>query len=233
MPPVMSAPARLLALCALALALVPASTAAAQDAGCSWYDDYDCSQPADPAPTPTPDPAAPAPWQPPVDPAPTPAPPAGPVLPVLPPLVTTPTVAGKVALLRTNGKAAIPTGAPAVVRAIIAGANHIVGKPYKWGGGHARLEDKGYDCSGSVSYALIRGGLLGFPMVSGTLARWGAAGPGRWVTVYANRDHVYMEVAGLRLDTSSAGDWGGKSGVRWRPPIGKRAGFHVRHPPGL
>jgi hypothetical protein len=151
------------------------------------------------------------------------------------PLVTTPTVAGRQAMLRTNGKAAIPRGAPRRVRAIIAAANQIAGKPYKWGGGHARLDDRGYDCSGTVSYALIRSGagLLASPMVSGSFARWGAAGAGNWVTVYANKGHVYMEVAGLRLDTSAAGDWGGKKGVRWRPVIGKRRGFKVRHPLGL
>jgi hypothetical protein len=111
--------------------------------------------------------------------------------------------------------------------------NKIIGKPYKWGRGHARLFDSGYDCSGSVSFALIRSGLLGSPLVSGTYARWGAAGAGRSVTIFANRGHVYMEVAGLRLDTSSVGDWGGKHGVRWRPLIGKRKGFRVRHIAGL
>jgi hypothetical protein len=149
------------------------------------------------------------------------------------PLVTTPTVSGRKAMLRTNGKAAIPRGAPRRVRAIIAAANRIAGKPYKWGGGHARLEDRGYDCSGTVSYALIRAGLLGSPMVSGTFARWGSKGTGRWVTIYANKGHVYMEIAGLRLDTSAVGDPGGKKGVRWRPAIGKRRGFHVRHIAGL
>jgi hypothetical protein len=136
-------------------------------------------------------------------------------------------------MIRRNGLAAIPKGAPARVRAIISAANQIIGKPYKWGGGHGRLFDSGYDCSGSVSYALIRAGLLGYPMVSGSLARWGAKGVGKYATIYANKSHVYMEVAGLRLDTSSVGDSGGKSGVRWRPPIGKRFGFAVRHISGL
>ena len=149
------------------------------------------------------------------------------------PVSKTPTVSGKTAMIRRNGLAAIPKGAPAKVRAIISAANTIIGKPYKWGGGHGRLFDTGYDCSGSVSYALIRAGLLGYPMVSGTLAHWGAKGLGRYVTIYANKSHVYMEVAGLRLDTSSVGDPKGKSGVRWRPPIGKRFGFAVRHVSGL
>lgn len=149
------------------------------------------------------------------------------------PVSKTPTVRGKVAMIRRNGLAAVPKGAPARVRAIITAANQIIGKPYKWGGGHGRLFDTGYDCSGSVSYALIRSGLLGYPMVSGSLAHWGAKGKGEYVTIYANRGHVYMEVAGLRLDTSSVGDPAGKSGVRWRPPIGKRFGFAVRHIAGL
>jgi cell wall-associated NlpC family hydrolase len=149
------------------------------------------------------------------------------------PVSKRPTVAGSTAMIRRNGLAAIPTGAPASVRAIITAANQIIGKPYKWGGGHGRLFDSGYDCSGSVSYALIRSGLLAAPMVSGTLARWGAKGLGKYVTIYANVSHVYMEVAGLRLDTSSVGDRGGKSGVRWRPLIGKRFGFAVRHVSGL
>ena len=149
------------------------------------------------------------------------------------PVSKTPTVSGKTAMIRRNGLAAIPKAAPAKVRAIISAANGIIGKPYKWGGGHGRLFDSGYDCSGSVSYALIRAGLLGYPMVSGSLARWGASGKGSYVTIYANAGHVYMEVAGLRLDTSSVGDPRGKSGVRWRPVIGKRFGFKVRHVRGL
>jgi cell wall-associated NlpC family hydrolase len=149
------------------------------------------------------------------------------------PLVTAATVSGRQAMLRTNGKAAIPRGAPARVRAIIAAANEIVGKRYKWGGGHAKLFDRGYDCSGTVGYALIRAGLLASPMVSGTFARWGAKGAGRWMTIYANKGHVYMEVAGLRLDTSAVGDQRGGKGPRWRPVIGKRRGFKVRHIAGL
>ena len=92
---------------------------------------------------------------------------------------------------------------------------------------------RGYDCSGAVGYGLIKGGLLRTTMVSGSFARWGAAGAGRWVTVYAHRSHVYIEIAGLRLDTSPAGDRSGRSGVRWRPLIGQRRGFKVRHPVGL
>jgi cell wall-associated NlpC family hydrolase len=169
-------------------------------------------------------------------PATTPAPaPMTPTVPgsTLPTVPITRTIAGRVARMRTDGKAAIPRGAPKVVQEIIAAANRIIGKPYKWGGGHARLIDSGYDCSGAVSYALIRAQLLGSPLVSGSLAHWSAAGGGRWVSVYANKGHVYMEVAGLRLDTSPVGDVTHRMGVRWRPPIGRRAGFSTRHPAGL
>ena len=151
---------------------------------------------------------------------------------LLPPVSTT-YVAGKVARLRTDGKAAIPRGAPKRVRSLIRQYNRIVGKRYVWGGGHAVVEDKGYDCSGAVGYGLIRTGMLGTTLVSGSFARWAAAGPGRWMTIYANREHVYTEVAGLRLDTSPYGDVTGASGVRWRPLVGQRTGFKVRHPVGL
>jgi hypothetical protein len=161
-------------------------------------------------------------------PRPRPAPPA-----VLPTIPVTKTVPGTVARLRTDGKAAIPRGAPKRVQALIAAANRIVGKPYKWGGGHARLADAGYDCSGAVSYALIGGGMLASPMVSGTLAKWQAAGSGKWLSIYANKGHVYLEVAGLRLDTSPVGDPTRRNGVRWRPVIGRRTGFHARHVVGL
>ncbi|WP_354701563.1 hypothetical protein [Paraconexibacter sp. AEG42_29] len=155
--------------------------------------------------------------------------------PEVPDVVTTTlkSIKGKVARMRVDGKAAIPQGAPVAVRAILRAANDIVGKPYKWGGGHQQLRDSGYDCSGSVSYALIKAGKLRSPLVSGDLAKTFAAGAGRHVTVYANKGHVYMEVAGLRLDTSSVGDPGGRKGVRWRPLIGKRDGFKRRHPVGL
>jgi hypothetical protein len=153
--------------------------------------------------------------------------------PELIPPVSTTYVDGKVARLRTDGKAAIPRGAPKRVRSLIRQYNRIVGKSYVWGGGHAVVEDKGYDCSGAVGYGLIKTGMLRTTLVSGSFARWAAAGPGRWMTVYANRSHVYSEIAGLRLDTSPYGDVTGASGVRWRPLVGQRSGFKVRHPVGL
>jgi hypothetical protein len=150
----------------------------------------------------------------------------------LPPVSTT-YVAGKMARLRTDGKAAIPRGAPKRVRSLIREYNRIVGKRYLWGGGHMVLEDKGYDCSGAVGYGLIKSGMLRSTLVSGSFARWAAAGPGRWMTVYANRSHVYTEIAGLRLDTSPYGDATQAGGVRWRPLVGQRSGFKVRHPVSL
>jgi hypothetical protein len=164
--------------------------------------------------------------------APAPGRPVAPAQPQLP-LVRTAMVPGTKARMRPDGRAAIPRGAPKRVRTVIAALNRIVGKPYKWGGGHARLIDSGYDCSGSVSYGLIGAGLLRSPMVSGSFVRWGRAGAGRHLTVYANRGHMYAEIAGLRLDTSPVGDPAGRKGVRWRPVIGKRRGFAVRHPAGL
>ena len=149
------------------------------------------------------------------------------------PAVTSTYVAGRVARIRTDGRAAIPRAAPKRVRSLIAHYNRIVGKRYKWGGGHARLTDTGYDCSGAVGYGLIKTGLQRGAMVSGSFARWGAAGAGRWLTVYAHKRHVYVEVAGLRLDTSAIGDRSGRRGVRWRPAIGQRRGFKARHPLGL
>lgn len=190
------------------------------------------SDPGAPVDDPAPLEPGPLPAPAPLDPDPGVLPPAVPVDPA-PALVTTATVSGRTAMLRTDGKAAIPRGAPKRIRAVIAAANQIVGKPYKWGGGHAGLLDKGYDCSGAVSYALVRGTLLDAVQVSGTLARWAAPGAGRWLTVYANAGHVYLEVAGLRLDTSAVGDPAGRDGVRWRPLIGARPRFHVRHPLGL
>jgi len=128
-----------------------------------------------------------------------------------------------------NGRAVAPLGAPAAVRKAIQAANRIRSKPYVWGGGHGRWWDSGYDCSGSVSYALHGAGLLGVPMVSGSLAHWGEAGPGRWITIYANAGHVYATIAGLRWDTS--GDTSG-TGPRWHEDPASPAGFAVRHPPG-
>ena len=119
--------------------------------------------------------------------------------------------------------------APDAVMKIIEAGNSIARSPYKWGGGHGRWVDTGYDCSGSVSYALAAAGLLGGPLDSGRLMSWGSAGRGKWVTVYANAGHVFMEVAGLRFDTSGAR----ATGSRWQNDLRGGSGFVARHPPGL
>jgi hypothetical protein len=140
-----------------------------------------------------------------------------------------PTVPGALATLR--GTAALaPASAPTAVKRVIAAANHIRTTPYIWGGGHLSWVDKGYDCSGSVSYALHGGKLLESPLVSGSFMTWGEAGPGKWITIYANKAHVYMVVAGLRFDTG--GDLEGETGPRWHAEPPYPSGFVVRHPVG-
>jgi hypothetical protein len=131
------------------------------------------------------------------------------------------------ATLLDGGIASPPAGAPAEVAAAIAAGNRIAILPYRWGGGHARWEDTGYDCSGSVGYALHGGGLLDASATSGDLMSYGERGPGTWITIYANRDHVYMTVAGLRFDTSGARP------SRWQAAPRSPAGFAVRHPSGF
>ena len=131
------------------------------------------------------------------------------------------------ATLNADGTATPPPGAPPAVAAILAAGNEIASKPYKYGGGHAKLVDHGYDCSGSVSYALRGAGLMTGALPSGAFETWGAAGPGRWVTIYANKTHMFMIVAGLRFDTSGA------KPSRWQTAARGMDGFVVRHPDGL
>jgi hypothetical protein len=135
---------------------------------------------------------------------------------------------GKAKLL-PNGLAEAPSDAPPEVQAVIAAGNEIATLPYIYGGGHASFHADGYDCSGSVSYALAAAGLVTSPMVSGAFESWGDPGPGRWITVYANAGHVWMEVAGWRFDTVALAE----GGTRWSRGGGEFAGFVVRHPPGL
>ena len=142
-------------------------------------------------------------------------------------------VRGAKATLLPNGLAAAPAGAPPQVRAAIYAANRIVGKPYRYGGGHAKVEDTGYDCSGTISYALIGAKLLKAPLNSSGFMAWGKKGPGRWITVYTNPGHAYVVIAGLRLDTSAAGDPSGEKGPRWRPTLRETRGYAVRHPAGF
>jgi len=134
------------------------------------------------------------------------------------------------AAILLTGVALPPPNAPEAVKGAINAANTIIGRPYIWGGGHAGFYSRGYDCSGSVSFALFGGGLIPRPLTSGELEHWGAPGPGKWITVYANAGHTFAEIAGLRWDT--VGDEQG-TGPRWHLATTSTAGFVVRHPPGL
>ncbi len=145
------------------------------------------------------------------------------------PAPTAPTAPGEKAQLTPAGQAIAPASAPDEVKRIIAAANEIAELPYKYGGGHGSWKDSGYDCSGSVSYALNGADLLQTAMPSGSFMDWGDAGPGRWVTIYANGGHMYMEVAGLRFDTSARRETGG----RWTTTDRDPSGYVVRHPAGL
>jgi cell wall-associated NlpC family hydrolase len=128
-----------------------------------------------------------------------------------------------------NGIALPPLEAPEAVRQMIEAGNVIARSPYLWGGGHGKWVDQGYDCSGSVSFVLAAAGYLEAPLASGPLMSWGAPGHGKWVTIYAHQGHVFMEVAGIRFDTSGARE----TGSRWQNELRSTAGFVARHPPGL
>jgi hypothetical protein len=121
------------------------------------------------------------------------------------------------------------SGLPLTVRRVIYAGNRIAHKPYKYGGGHGSFFDSGYDCSGSVSFALHGGGLLSVPKDSSEFMSWGAPGKGRYITIYSNPGHAYMVVHGRRFDTTGAGGPGG----RWQTAMRSSAGYTVRHPPGL
>jgi hypothetical protein len=140
--------------------------------------------------------------------------------------VCTPTAKAK---LLSSGELIPPRSAPPRVKAVIAAANRIRTKPYIWGGGHARWWDRGYDCSGSVSFALHGGEFLTSPLPSGPMERWGLGGTGRWITIYANAGHAYAVIAGVRWDTS--GDSSG-TGPRWHTELLGNEGFVARHPAG-
>jgi hypothetical protein len=144
-----------------------------------------------------------------------------------------------------DGVAIPPAGAPARVKNAIAAANRIIRKPYVYGGGHSPYKgsamsaalDRGYDCSGTVSFALYGGRFLTSPLASGNFMTWGQRGEGRWITIYTNPGHMYAVIAGLRLDTSvgeraSAEDRRSGRGPRWRQYNRSPAGFTARHPAG-
>ncbi|HEX6618993.1 MAG TPA: hypothetical protein VF024_05010 [Solirubrobacteraceae bacterium] len=180
---------------------------------------------AAPAAAQTPAPAPPVPA------VPTPAPPAtgGAAYGV----VFQPTVPGVVAQA-VNGIAYAPDQAPDAVKQAIWAANQIVGMPYRLGGGHKLgFTDRAYDCSGTVSFAMHGAGLLAAPRDSSSFMRYGVAGKGQWITVYTNPSHAFAVIAGLRLDTSAAGDPAGGSGPRWRPNLRSTRGYRARHPLGL
>jgi cell wall-associated NlpC family hydrolase len=153
-------------------------------------------------------------------------------------------VPGAVAQLLPDGTAAAPADAPAEVQNAVFAANRIKDKPYVYGGGHGKFEARGYDCSGTVSYALHGGGLLKSPLDSSSFMRWGAKGPGAWITVFTNPGHAYAVIAGLRLDTSTSGYAATRSakpvaksayerGPRWRATLRSSRGYRARHPLGF
>jgi cell wall-associated NlpC family hydrolase len=132
-----------------------------------------------------------------------------------------------------DGLAAAPMSVPPAVQEIIWAGNELIGLPYIYGGGHASFISPGYDCSGTVSFALHGANLLQTPEDSSEFEGWGSHGAGRYVTIFANPGHAYMTVAGLRLDTSAADDPSNEQGPRWRPLRQGNEGFVVRHPLGL
>ena len=163
----------------------------------------------------------------------TPPPPPTPDPSTVPLGQPTPIVPGVKAVLLADGTAAAPADAPANVQNAIWAANTLQKLPYRYGGGHRSfISRRGYDCSGTVSFALNAAGLLKRPLDSGSFMRWGKKGPGTWFTVYTNPGHAYAVIAGLRLDTSSAGAGGG-SGPRWRAKGRPSAGYKIRHPRGF
>jgi len=131
--------------------------------------------------------------------------------------------------INTGGMVQAPPGAPAAVAQVIAAGNAIATLPYIWGGGHGSFHASGYDCSGSVSYALAAAGLLSSPLDSTGFESWGEPGPGKWITVYANAGHAFMVVAGWRFDTVALAE----GGTRWSQTMTSTAGFVARHPAGL
>jgi hypothetical protein len=157
------------------------------------------------------------------------------------------TTPGSEAKLLPDGTAAAPADAPIAVQKAVWAANRLQHKPYIYGGGHASFKSRGYDCSGTVSYALHGGKLLSSPLDSSSFMRWGRRGKGQWITIYTNPGHAYMVIAGLRLDTSRAGLYGAtmskrklkhvaasslENGPRWRPVGRSSRGFMRRHPVG-
>jgi cell wall-associated NlpC family hydrolase len=142
-----------------------------------------------------------------------------------------PTVSGSRAVLR-NGVAYAPSQAPQRVKSAIWAANTLRRKPYVWGGGHGSFYDHGYDCSGSVSFALHGAGVLAAPLPSNDFMRYGERGRGRWITIYSRPGHTFAVIGGLRLDTTDFRR-GGDVGPRWYNEGRDLRGFQARHPAGM
>ena len=145
-----------------------------------------------------------------------------------------PTVPGFTAKI-IHGLAYAPANAPLAVQEAIWAGDRIRLKPYRVGGGHGKWNDTAYDCSGSVSYVLHAAGLLKISEDSGQMMSWDVSGIGQWMTVYTNPGHAFIEIAGIRLDTSAEQDPNppSGSGPRWRPLMTSTAGYVARHPLGL
>ena len=140
-----------------------------------------------------------------------------------------PTVPGDRAVLK--GRVAYaPRNAPRNVQVAIWATNTITRLPYVWGGGHGTFYDRGYDCSGTISFFLHHGGMLDQPTPSKALQTYGECGPGKWVTIYARAGHVFAEICGLRLDTTGMRE---EEGPRWRGESRSVTGFVARHPVGM
>jgi hypothetical protein len=143
-----------------------------------------------------------------------------------------PTVPGTIARLR-HGVACAPEKAPLAVKRAIWAANQLRSMPYRFGGGHRSFSDNGYDCSGTVSYALGAAGLIDVPMSSSDLLRYGRHGRGKWITVYARNGHAFAVIAGLRLDTTAWNNRGDRYAPRWQKADRPPRGFETRHPAGF
>lgn len=143
-----------------------------------------------------------------------------------------PTVSGNTAQLRL-GLACAPAEAPLPVKRAIWAANELRSKPYRYGGGHRSFRDSGYDCSGTVSYALAAAGLVSSPMSSGDFRAFGSRGRGKWITIYARNGHTFAVIAGLRLDTTAWHSRSDRSAPRWQTTFRAPNGFVARHPAGL
>lgn len=145
--------------------------------------------------------------------------------------ISHPTVTGSRAVVR-HGVAYAPANAPANVKSAIWAVNTIRSKPYHWGGGHGSFSDSGYDCSGTISFALHYAGALNQPLPSSDFLHYGERGRGRWITIYSRRGHTFATIAGLRLDTTDSRT-GGAVGPRWYTDGRETSGFEARHPIGL